>query len=91
MEDEIIIGTAGTITSAVGTAIQTSEILRIISIIITIIGALITYIGIPLYNWYQKSKADGKVDKDEIKEGIKIVVDGSKEVKEKIDDIKDKE
>ena len=91
MQEEIVIGTAGTITSAVGTAIQTSEILRIISLVITIIGALVTYIGIPLYNWYKKSKADGKVDKDELKEGIKIVVDGGKEVKEKIDDIKDKE
>ena len=91
MRDEILIGTAGTLTSAVGSATQTSEILRIISIIITIIGALITYIGIPLYNWYKKSKADGKIDKDELKEGIKIAVDGGKEVKEKIDDIKDKE
>lgn len=91
MQEEIVIGTAGTITSAVGTAIQTSEILRIISLVITIIGALVTYIGIPLYNWYKKSKADGKVDKDELKEGIKIVVDGGKEVKEKIEDIKDKE
>ena len=91
MRDEILIGTVGTFTSAVGSATQTSEILRIISIIITIIGALITYIGIPLYNWYKKSKADGKIDKDELKEGIKIAVDGGKEVKEKIEDIKDKE
>lgn len=91
MKDEMIIGTAGTLTSAIGSATQTSEILRIISIIITIIGALITYIGIPLYNWYKNSKQDGKIDKDEIKDGIKIVVDGGKEVKDKIDDIKDKE
>lgn len=91
MRDEILIGTAGTLTSAIGSATQTNEILQTISIIITIIGAFITYVGIPLYNWYIKSKQDGKIDKDEIKDGIKIVSDGANEIKSVVEENKKEE
>ena len=85
MKNEIITGTIGTSLSAIGTTIQTNEILQTISLIITILGGLITFIVLPLLNWYNKAKKDGKIDAEEIKEGVKIITDGSEKVKDEID------
>lgn len=92
MKNELITGAIGTTLSAVGTSIQTNEILETISIIITIIGAIITFIVMPILNWYKSAKADGKITKDEIKEGVNTlseginqVIDASKNNKEKED------
>lgn len=76
MKDEIITGTIGTIMGAVGTGTQTNSTLQTISLIITIIGGIITYIVVPILLWYNKAKKDGKIDKDEIREGIKTIKDG---------------
>lgn len=73
----------GTAMSATGTLMQTNELLQTISLIITIIGGIISFIVIPLVNWYRKSKADGKIDADELKEGIDIVKDGVEELVDK--------
>ena len=88
MKQELITGTIGTTLGVIGTAVQTKEILQIISLILTIIGALITYIVVPIIAWYRKSKKDGKIDIDEIEEGVKIISDGSNKVKDTIDDNK---
>ena len=83
--NELLIGTIGTTLSCVGTAMQTNEILQAISIIIAIIGGLITFIFTPLANWFKKAKKDGKIDTEELKDGINIIVDGSEKIKEEID------
>lgn len=88
IRDELITGSIGTTLSAVGTATQTNEVLQTISLVITIIGALITFIIVPLLNWYKKAKEDGKITKEEIKEGIKIVSEGSQQVKDKVEEVK---
>ena len=88
VKNELIAGAFGTTLSAVGTGLQTNDILQTISIVITIIGGLITFIIVPLYNWYKNAKKDGKIDTEELKDGIKIVVDGSEKVKDTIDDKK---
>lgn len=85
MRNELIGGTIGTCLSAVGTATQTNELLQTISLIITIVGGVITFIIVPLINWLVKAKADGKVDVKEIKEGAEIIKDGSDKIKEEID------
>ena len=82
MKKELISGSIGTILSAVGTAMQPNEILEIISLVITIIGGLISFIVVPLVNWYRKSKEDGKITQEEINEGIKIIEEGTEKVKE---------
>ena len=87
MKHEIIGGSIGTIMSATGTAIQPNEVLQTISLIITIIGGLIT-ITFALIGWYQKAKADGKIDKDEIKEAIDIIQEGGENIKDALDDKK---
>ena len=83
--NNLLIGTCGTTLSFIGTATQTNEILQNISLVITIIGGIITFIILPLLNWYQKSKQDGKIDNDELKDGIDIIVDGTEKIKDEID------
>lgn len=85
MKQELLSGTIGTTLSIIGTAMQTNEILETISLVITIIGGAITFIVVPILNWYRHAKKDGKIDADEIKEGLNIIVDGSERVKDEID------
>ena len=83
MNKEVTGGIIGTIVSGVGTGLQTNEVLQTISIVLTIIGTLIT-ITMALLNWYNKAKKDGKITKDEIEEGAKIIKDGVDEIKEQV-------
>ena len=87
MNKEVIGGIVGTSVSATGTALQTNDVLSTISLIITIIGGLIT-ITMALVNWFYKAKKDGKIDKDEIKEGLDIIENGAKDIKNALDDKK---
>lgn len=81
MKNELIGGSIGTALSAVGTGLQTNDVLQTISLVITIIGGLITFIIVPLITWYKNAKKDGKIDKDEIENAIDIVVEGSEKIK----------
>lgn len=81
MKQEIITGSIGTGISFIGTAIQTNELLQTISLIISIVGGIITFIIVPLLTWYNKSKEDGKISKEEIDEGIDIIKTGTGEIK----------
>ena len=85
IREELIGGSVGTTLSAVGTGLQTNEVLQTISLVITIIGGLITFIIVPLVNWYKNAKKDGKIDKEELKNGIDIIVDGTEKIKDEID------
>ena len=85
---ELAVGTGATLVSATGTALQTQEVLQIISLIITIVGGHITWIVLPLITWYKKAKEDGKIDKEEVKEALGIVEKGTKEIKETLGDKK---
>lgn len=89
MKNELIGGGIGTALSAVGTATQTNEILQTVSLVITIIGGLITFIIVPLVNWYRNAKQDGKIDANEIQEGINIIADGSEKLKDKTNETKE--
>lgn len=90
MNKELIGGAIGTGLSAVGTATQTNDVLQTISLVITILGGLITFIIVPLITWYREAKKDGKITKDEVEQAKDIVVNGTKEVKDKIEQGKDK-
>lgn len=85
MKNELIGGSIGTALSAVGTGLQTNDVLQTISLIITIIGGLITFIIVPLLTWYKNAKKDGKIDADEAQEAIKIITDGSEKIKGQVD------
>ena len=86
MKNNIIYGSIGTALSAIGTGLQTNEVLETVSLIITIIGGIITFIISPLISWYNKSKTDdSKIDADEVQEAIKIIADGSEKIKGQVD------
>ena len=87
---ELGLGIVGTSTSAVGTALQTSEVLQIISLIITIIGGIISLIVIPLLTWYKNAKKDGKITVDEINEGAKTLQEGLEQLQNQVDENKKK-
>ena len=89
MNKEVVGGVIGTSISAVGTGMQTNEILQTISIVLTIIGSLIT-IGMAVINWWKNAKKDGKITKDEIKDGVDIIVGGVEDIKDKLEDKEDK-
>ena len=67
MKKEMIGAICGNIMSVVGTATQTSEVLQIVSLIISIIGGLIT-ISMPFVAWFIRARKDGKIDKEELEE-----------------------
>ena len=88
MNKETLGGVGGIMISALGTGIQTNELLQTISLILTIIGTVITIV-MALLNWWHRSKKDGKIDKEEAKEGLDIVMGGVGQIQEALD--KDKE
>ena len=63
------------------TAIQTQEIFQIISLILTCIATALT-IAYTIWKWYKNAMKDGKIDEKEIKEGIDILNDAAKDIKE---------
>lgn len=81
-------GVIGTIFSSVGAGLSIEQVQQIISIISTCIGAIIVIVSgiiIPLWKWWKKAKADGKISKEEIDEAKEIINNGSENVKNVID------
>ena len=83
-----ISATLGATLGAVGTATQTNETLETISLIITIIGAILSFIVCPLLSWYNKAKKDGKIDSEEIEELTKDITKGVSEIGDALNDHK---
>ena len=86
-----IIGGVASSLSAVGTSLQTNEVLQIISLVLTIAGTLITFIVLPLLNWYIKAKKDGKITIDEVKEGVETLQEGINSTQNTLGDKKKEE
>lgn len=92
-DDKLMMGIIGTAVSATGAGLSVTEAQAIISIIITVLGFIISVLvplGIRIYKWYKKAKEDGKIDKEEVEELQQIVSDGAKDVKEGVEEIKEK-
>lgn len=89
MDNKITASWVGCTLSAVGTAMQTQQVLQIISIVLTCIATLTT-IGLNLFLWYKKAKEDGKIDEEEAKEGAGIVIDGVKNLQQNIEGVEKK-
>ena len=84
MKNELIAGSFGTALSVVGTATQVNETLQTISLVLTIIGALISFILVPLLNWYKDAKKDGKISPEEIKGAAETLEEGINKVHDSI-------
>lgn len=88
MRNELIGGSIGTALSAIGTGLQTNDVLQTISLVITIIGGLITFIIVPIFNWYKNAKKDGHIDSEEIEELTKGISKGLNEIGDALDEHK---
>ena len=83
-------GWIGTGISAILTIVQTNEVFQIVSLVLTILTTLLTFI-FTIYKWIKLSKEDGKIDEDEIKQGIEIVEDFKESLDKISEEFNDKE
>ena len=63
---------------------QVEQVLRIASFVLSIIISILIIIS-RILTWWKEAKKDGKITKDEIKEGVTIITEGVEEVKHQID------
>ena len=90
-DDNLYIGLVGTAISATGASLSVTDLQAIISIIVTIAGFIISVLiplGIKLVNKIKAAKADGKVDKEEMKDILSTgqeILEETKKVIDKID------
>nr|DAH14340.1 MAG TPA: hypothetical protein [Caudoviricetes sp.] len=78
----------GTLTSflvdgvvALVNVVQGNEIFQTIIFILTLLSIVLN-IARNIYNWYNESKRDGKIDADEIKKGVDIIDKGIIDIKD---------
>ena len=91
-DDNLYVGLVGTAISATGASLSVTDLQAIISIIVTIAGFVISVLiplGIKLVNKIKQARADGKVDKEEMKDILSTgqeILEETKKVIDKIDD-----
>ena len=84
MRDNVLGGIIGAGFGISGLAVAPNEVLQTISLILTILGAIVSFIVVPVVNWIKEAKKDGKVTIDEVAEGVKTLDDGVKKVEDEI-------
>lgn len=84
MKNELIAGGIGTGLAVLGTATQLNEVLQTISLIITILGALVSFVVVPLLSWYRNAKKDGKITADELKDAAETLAHGLDDTKQAV-------
>lgn len=92
-DDNLYVGLVGTAISATGASLSVTDLQAIISIIVTIAGFVISVLIpliIKLTNKIKAAKADGKVDKEEMKDIISTGQEILEETKKVIDEVNDK-
>ena len=88
MKAECIGSTICTAVAGTSTALQPNVVWQYIQMGITIIAGIISII-LGIRAWWKDAKKDGKIDKDEIKDGIDIIMGGANDIKEHLDSSKD--
>ena len=83
MNKEVIGAYLGTTLSAIGTSIQVDELMRYISLGITILGGIITLVT-QIVAWVKRAKADGKITNEELVEGVSIVKENAEKLAEEL-------
>ena len=62
---------------------QANETFQIIELALSIATSAVL-IAYRLWKWYKAAKADGKITRDEISEGVEIVIEGKEEIADKM-------
>lgn len=84
MKNEYLLGGIGATLGAVGTATQLNEVLQTISLIVTILGAVVSFIIVPLVSWYAKAKKDGEITAEELADAAETLKEGLEKTNEQI-------
>ena len=63
---------------------QVEQVLRIASFVLSIFISILIIVS-RIHEWWKKAKEDGKITKDEIKEGVTIITEGVEDIKTQID------
>ena len=63
---------------------QVEQALRIASFVLSISISILIIVS-RIHDWWKKAKEDGKITKDEIKEGVTIITEGVEDIKTQID------
>ena len=66
------------------TAMQTKEVFEIISLILSILISIVILVS-KMVEWIKEAKKDGKIDEDELKQGLDIMQDGLEDIKQNVD------
>lgn len=92
-EDQIAVGVLGTAVSAAGAGLSVNEVQALVSIIVTVLGFVISVL-IPLVmkliGKIKEARKDGKIDEEEMKDIVSTGKEILDETKKTIDEIKDK-
>ena len=63
---------------------QVEQALRIASFVLSIVISILIIVS-RILTWWKEAKKDGKITKDEIKEGVTIITEGVEDIKTQID------
>ena len=63
--------------------LQSNEVFQIIEFVLSIIVSIVLLIY-RIWKWWKDANKDGKITKEEIEDGINIVVGGVEEIKDKV-------
>ncbi|MBR3617357.1 MAG: hypothetical protein IKN46_01640 [Acholeplasmatales bacterium] len=89
----MLFGVTGTAVSAVGAGLSVTEIQAIVSIVVTVLGFIISVLVplfIKLYHKIKDAKADGKITKEELDDIVETGKEIVNKTKDVIEDVKDK-
>lgn len=63
---------------------QANETFQIIELALSIATSVVL-IAYRLWKWYRAAKADGKITRDEVKQGLDLIIEGKDEIADKIE------
>ena len=92
-EDKLMCGLVGTAVSAAGTGLAISEVQAVISIVITVLGFIISVVVpfiLKIVKKIKHAKADGHITEEEAKDIIDTVIEDGKDVLDQAKELTDK-
>lgn len=77
-----LICVGGNIFTYILTAMQTSEVFQVISLVLSIVTSVVILLY-RVWRWYKEAKKDGKIDEGELDQLVDIVKEGKEDIEEK--------
>ena len=92
-EDKLMCGLVGTAVSAAGTGLAISEVQAVISIVITVLGFIISVVVpfiLKIIHKIKEAKKDGHITEEEAKDIMNTVIEDGKDVLDQAKEITNK-